>query len=79
MYASYCPWSAMLSEVANSVDWIFTSKPASRAIACTTVASRCASDVVGVTSVKLGFGTPASFSSAFARATSRFGTGTFFA
>ena len=40
---------------------------------------RCASEVVGVISVKLGFGTPASFSSAFARATSRFGIGTFFA
>jgi len=35
--------------------------------------------VVGATSVKLGFGTPASFSSAFARAMSRLGTGTFFA
>ena len=69
----------MSSEVANSVDWIFTSKPASRAIACTTCARRCASEVVGVISVKHGFGTPASFSSALARATSRLGIGTFFA
>jgi hypothetical protein len=69
----------MLSEVANSVDWIFTSKPASFVIACTTRARRCASDVVGVTRVKLGFGTPASLSRARARATSRLGTGTFFA
>ena len=38
-----------------------------------------ASEVVGVMSVKLGFGTPASLSSARARATSRLGTGTFFA
>ena len=69
----------MFSEVANSVDWILMSKPASLAIACTTSASLCVSDVVGVTSVTTGFGTPASFSSAFARATSRFGIGTFFA
>ena len=48
-------------------------------MACTTCAIFCASDVVGVTSVKLGFGTPASASSAFAFATSRFGIGMFFA
>jgi hypothetical protein len=61
----------MFSEVANSVAWIFTSKPASRVIACTTSAERCASLVVGVISVKLGLGTPASFSSALAFAMSR--------
>ena len=33
-------------------NWIFTSKPASFAIACTTCATRCASDVVGVISVE---------------------------
>ena len=69
----------MFRLVANSAAWIFTSKPASRDMACTTRARRCASLVVGVTSVKLGLGTPASFSSARARATSRLGTGTFFA
>jgi hypothetical protein len=69
----------MLSEVANSVAWIFTSKPASRVMACTTSAIRCASEVVGVTSVKLGLGTPASFSSCLARAMSRLGMGMFFA
>ena len=65
----------MFRLVANSVAWIFTSKPASRAIACTTSARRCASLVVGVTSVKLGLLTPASFSSARARSTLRLGTG----
>src|SRR5439155_1177429 len=49
----------MLSEVENSVDWILMSKPASFAIACTTCAMRCASEVVGVISVKLGLATPA--------------------
>ena len=48
----------MFSEVANSVAWIFTSKPASLTIACTTSAIRCASEVVGVISVKLGIGHP---------------------
>jgi len=43
------------------------SKPASFAIACTTWARRCASEAVGVISVKLGSGTPASFRSCFAR------------
>ena len=69
----------MSSEVENSVDWIFTSNPASLTIACTTCAIRCASEVVGVISVKVGFGTPASASSALARATSRLGIGMFFA
>ena len=61
------------------MDWILTSKPASLAIACTTCAILCASEVVGVMSVTLGLGTPAWRSSSFAFATSRFGTGTFFA
>ena len=69
----------MSSEVANSVDWILTSKPASLTIACTTCAIFCASEVVGVISVNVGLGTPASCSSAFALATSRFGIGMFFA
>src|SRR5881227_134230 len=77
-YASYCPLSARSSDVENSVDWIFTSKPASPAIACTTCARRYASEVVGVMSVMLGWGTPACASSAFARARSRLGTGMLF-
>ena len=69
----------MLSEVANSAAWILTSKPASRDIAWITNASRVASDVVGVTSVKLGLVTPASFNSALALAMSRLGSGTLLA
>ena len=66
----------MFSEVANSVVWIFTSKPASLLMACTTRARRCASEAVVVTRVKLGLLTPASFKSARARSTLRLGTGT---
>ena len=45
----------------------------------TTWARRCASEVVVVTSVKLGFGMPAALSSAFALFTSRLGMGDVFA
>ena len=66
--------------MANSVDWIFTSKPASFTIACTTCAIFCASDVVGVISVNDGIGHAGFLEQRLrAFATSRFGTGTFFA
>ncbi len=65
----------MSSSVVKSAAWIRMSKPASRAIAWITCPTCGASLLAYTESVICGLGCPAPASSAFALATSRFGTG----
>ena len=76
MYIWKLPFSASFSEVANSVTRIFRSKPTSAAIDWMTSATARVSGLLGtMKSSASGVLTPASRSSALARATSRLGVG----